>query len=1089
MEELKEGPHVIKMGMLTKEGHMFRTWKTRAFTLVRPPQGGVVTSSAGTLSGRNSARRMRVPSNAQGRGYLRYYAPLGKRKGKRSTKSEALFRFKGEFDLGLAEGDATVRILPPSEVGGRKHCLQVFRSKSYIKLQASTDEEAEEWAAAIDPQFAQSLKEKRFEAEVRYLYKGGDVIMHSPKGGRQLVNLRLAKDRGRILIECGEKVVSDVSVSEVEKVIAGKETAHMTSGNVQAFESNCFSLALKGEEKSSVDFEAQSGESRNRWVAALETLRKGMPHAPPSKQASSYRAGVTDEEAAQHAASAPTPPETESSLVAPSPGTQVLHQVRHTSVMKELNLSAVNESAEDIDANQQEYSDTLSPLAKSSRPATDARPAQKQQRKKTTIASMFRRKSKMPKAKALKLPYGKCVSRAIKRAVGEDGADSSGDMFSAKTYFSMNFGSDSSTFEFRSYAGGAFRNVRRHFGVSDADYIKSLSNLTGGQVGEGKSGMLFFFSADKKYVLKTVKETEKDFFFHKGILENYYKHMLTTENSLMCRFYGLYKIKFENSKWMVLIVMPNCFETPLVLMEKYDLKGSTRNRYCTPEEAKKASVLKDLNFKSKIYLDSATREEFMRIIKADTQFLIDNMIMDYSLLLGVHCPKESDATRKLHLLHIASTQNEDDSLTSALSINEDDRATLQSGANLGASFTTRHATSMWQKDLGGIEGRTPDMKPVVYLMSVIDILQYYDRSKRMENMLKSRLHDEKAISAVHPKMYGERFISYLDSIVVGIEGVNEIIQTEREKILDELSAEGTTESEKIKEETKAAIESTLEDKAEENEVVFSSKLEDGTKIELLFDGSQRQRNPDGTRIVQSADGEITQTNPDGLIIVTAVDGERTITSPDGQVDLIHGDGSSETRFINGAVLFIDPMGNRVQKNPDGSTVEQPLSGETITKTADGSTVTSFPDGRKVTKFADGITEIEVLPDGTTKQKSKGVTLVKRPSGSMIQRHDSGTTIEVRSDGVKVQTTKEGIVQTTYADGSMHMEGYSDGRVVDVAGGVTTTTFENGVVVIKSPNGDIEQRMPDSTILRVTSDGKKTMIRADGTVVEEQRLQQ
>ena len=223
----------------------------------------------------------------------------------------------------------------------------------------------------------------------------------------------------------------------------------------------------------------------------------------------------------------------------------------------------------------------------------------------------------MPKKKAMKLPHGRCVSVAIKRAVNEsDGADASGDIFSAKTYFSMDLGNESTSFEFRSYAGGAFRGMRRHFGVSDSDYVRSLSKLTGGQVGEGKSGMLFFFSADKRYVLKTVKESEKDFFFHKGILQNYYNHMLTTENSLMCRFYGLYKIKFggKNSKypWMVLIVMPNCFETPLVLHQKFDLKGSTRNRYCNFEEAKKASVLKDLNFKSKIYLDKSTREDLRK---------------------------------------------------------------------------------------------------------------------------------------------------------------------------------------------------------------------------------------------------------------------------------------------------------------------------------------------------------------------------------------------------------------------------------------------------------------------------------------------
>ena len=442
-------------------------------------------------------------------------------------------------------------------------------------------------------------------------------------------------------------------------------------------------------------------------------------------------------------------------------------------------------------------------------------------------------------------------------------------------------------------------------------------------------------------------------------------------------------------------------------------------------------------------------------MKADTQFLIDNMIMDYSLLLGVHCPNDGAAGRKLHLLNIASMLNKPtdeaadatqalDKLSLSKVHSEEDRMALQSGVSLGSSFARRHATSMWQRDLGGVEGRTPDMKPVVYLMSVIDILQFYDRSKRMENMLKSRLHDEKAISAVHPKMYGERCSAYLDNVVVGIEGVNEIIKVEREKIIQELSNEGTTESEKIKEETKAAIESALEDKEEENEVVFSQKLEDGTKLELLFDGTQRQQNPDGTRLIQAPDGIITQHNPDGLVIVTGVDGERKITSPDGQVDVIFADGSSETSFTNGSVLKVDAAGNRHQTNPDGSTVEQLVSGETITTTNDGKTITAFPSGRKVTKMENCV--IEVDPDGTTTHTSKGVSLVKRISGSMVQRHDSGTVIEMRSDGVKKQTTKDGVVRTTHLMAQC-TEGYDDGRIVEISpSGASTTTFKNGVIV-------------------------------------------
>ena len=38
-----------------------------------------------------------------------------------------------------------------------------------------------------------------------------------------------------------------------------------------------------------------------------------------------------------------------------------------------------------------------------------------------------------------------------------------------------------------------------------------MHKLSGGAVGEGKSGMVFFMSEDKRFIIKTVKESEKKF--------------------------------------------------------------------------------------------------------------------------------------------------------------------------------------------------------------------------------------------------------------------------------------------------------------------------------------------------------------------------------------------------------------------------------------------------------------------------------------------------------------------------------------------------------------------------------------------------
>ena len=83
-----------------------------------------------------------------------------------------------------------------------------------------------------------------------------------------------------------------------------------------------------------------------------------------------------------------------------------------------------------------------------------------------------------------------------------------------------------------------------------------------GSVGEGKSGMFFWFSDDGNYVIKTLKGFEKDFLV--TILRDYHAHMtLHRRRTLMCWFFGLSQLEFENKEGKVhklaVIVMPNSF--------------------------------------------------------------------------------------------------------------------------------------------------------------------------------------------------------------------------------------------------------------------------------------------------------------------------------------------------------------------------------------------------------------------------------------------------------------------------------------------------------------------------------------------------
>lgn len=111
--------------------------------------------------------------------------------------------------------------------------------------------------------------------------------------------------------------------------------------------------------------------------------------------------------------------------------------------------------------------------------------------------------------------------------------------------------------------------------------------------------MLFFFSNDQRYVIKTITRAELKFF--RKILKSYMEHMQTNINSLLPRFFGLCKLRLPGTprpffliscyiprdfqrpdvvetKGLRFVVMNNLFDTSVKLHEKYDLKGSTRNR-------------------------------------------------------------------------------------------------------------------------------------------------------------------------------------------------------------------------------------------------------------------------------------------------------------------------------------------------------------------------------------------------------------------------------------------------------------------------------------------------------------------------------
>ena len=135
----------------------------------------------------------------------------------------------------------------------------------------------------------------------------------------------------------------------------------------------------------------------------------------------------------------------------------------------------------------------------------------------------------------------------------------------------------SSHFKFKDYAPLAFRNLRNFWEIDKYEYLYSICNPNTNFLefmSNSKSGMYFFFSHDKKYMIKTLKDDECRFL--RRILPHYVRHMTRNPNSLINRYYGLHRVKMPHLRRKIhFVVMNNIFHTPKPIHTMYDLKGAT----------------------------------------------------------------------------------------------------------------------------------------------------------------------------------------------------------------------------------------------------------------------------------------------------------------------------------------------------------------------------------------------------------------------------------------------------------------------------------------------------------------------------------
>lgn len=343
-------------------------------------------------------------------------------------------------------------------------------------------------------------------------------------------------------------------------------------------------------------------------------------------------------------------------------------------------------------------------------------------------------------------------------------------------------GKDSQNIKFHSYAPQTFRCIREFFGIKDHEYTLRFGATTKERFSEGRSGAFMFFTSDESMIVKTMSKEEADLL--RKMASDYASYLFSHPQSLLTRFYGCHSVQLYG-KMYYFVVMGNLFADTGVVHYRYDIKGSwvDRNaslpsrgdavhcRYCNASYTfgsrrhqecgdglnyhEPNIVLKDNDLLTKVRIDPTEAENLYMQLCADSEFLCSKGIMDYSLLMGVHsCEyyvEPGNFTASMENPYQTTPPSETDQ--EELQDEEMEMRHLLDQKSLGPPAKKPVVASFRSKAAMSVNG------PALYHFGVIDFLQEWTVSKKLERFYKSRMlrKDSDGVSSMPPRDYRARF--------------------------------------------------------------------------------------------------------------------------------------------------------------------------------------------------------------------------------------------------------------------------------------------------------------------------------------------
>uniref|UniRef100_A0AC35U1F0 PIPK domain-containing protein n=1 Tax=Rhabditophanes sp. KR3021 TaxID=114890 RepID=A0AC35U1F0_9BILA len=324
-----------------------------------------------------------------------------------------------------------------------------------------------------------------------------------------------------------------------------------------------------------------------------------------------------------------------------------------------------------------------------------------------------------------------------------------------------------SHFKIKQYCPNVFRNVREQFGITQKEYLSSLTYSEPELDTDESSGhSKLYISHDKRFVIKAIDSENVAELL--SILPKYHEYVVSKMGkTLLPQNLGLYRITVDGDN-TYLLVMRNIFGCKYNVHKKYDLKGSTIQRQASEKErSKELPTFKDNDFiedNYKLILPCAAKDQLLELLKADTEFLTKHHLMDYSLLVGIHdCDKAAKEEEAKEMGQVHSSEPEDLSGGEELCPSPPDSPLPSTGA-----FTALSDGPDLEDEFFAITTSASSEKKLIYFIGLVDILTYYGVKKRTATAAKTVKYgsEAKEISSVKPEQYARRLIEFIKRSVI-----------------------------------------------------------------------------------------------------------------------------------------------------------------------------------------------------------------------------------------------------------------------------------------------------------------------------------